>query len=106
MKRFLISILVLLLVSLSAEAFGIKKTMETIMDSWVGESINSVIKYWGYPTNEKTMAGRTLYYWDWSYDVKNPSHTNAQAYTYGNITNTLIVTPRLRASINSLIIPL
>lgn len=72
---------------LSALAFGSKKTMETIMDSWVGESINSVIKRWGYPTNEKTMAGKTLYYWDWEYTVKNPSYTNAQANTYGTSTN-------------------
>ena len=87
MKKFLISFLIFLLMPVSVQAFGVKSTMKDIMDSWVGESINSVIKCWGYPTNEKTMAGKTLYYWDWSYNVKNPSYTNAQASTYGNTTN-------------------
>lgn len=87
MKKFFVLVLIFLFMPITAQAFGVKKTMKDIMDSWVGESINSVINCWGYPTNEKTIAGKKLYYWDWSYDVKNPSHTNAQAYTYGNITN-------------------
>ena len=87
MKKFLILFLIFLLMPVSAQAFGVKKTMKDIMDSWAGESINSVIKCWGYPTNEKTMAGKTLYYWDWSYNIKNPTYTDAQAYTSGNTTN-------------------
>ena len=87
MKKNIILLLVFLLMPISAQAFGIKKTMATIMDSWGGESIDAVIKCWGYPTNEKTMAGKTLYYWDWEYTVRNPAYTNAQANTYGNTTN-------------------
>lgn len=87
MKKILVLLLIFLLIPVSAQAFGIKKTMAEIMDSWVGAPINSVINYWGYPTNQKTMAGKTLYYWDWEYTVKNPSYTNAQANTYGNNTS-------------------
>ena len=88
MKKIIISLLlVILLMPLSAEAFGIKKTMRAIMRSWVGESIDSVINSWGYPDYEKTIAGRHLYYWDWSYYVGNPGYINAQAHTYGNTTN-------------------
>jgi len=71
----------------SAQAFGIKKTMRAIMGSWVGKNIDSVIASWGYPDYEKTIAGRKLYYWNWEYTVGNPTYTNARAHTYGNTTN-------------------
>lgn len=87
MKKFFVLLLILLLMPVSVQAFGKNKTMEAIMDSWVGAPINAVISHWGYPTNEKTMAGRTLYYWDWEYTVRTPAYTNAQANTYGNTTN-------------------
>ena len=87
MKKFFILLFIFLFVPVNAQAVGVKKTMASIMDSWVGESINAVIKCWGYPTNEKNIAGKKLYYWDWSYNVTQPVHTNAQAYTYGNTTN-------------------
>lgn len=87
MRKIFVLVLIFLLAPINAQAFGIKKTMAEIMDSWVGAPINSVINHWGYPTNEKTMAGKTLYYWDWEYTVRNPAYTNAQANTYGNTTN-------------------
>ncbi len=55
-KDFIL-LLILLLIPVSAQAFGIKKTMRVIMDSWVGASINTVIRHWGYPTNEKLYQG-------------------------------------------------
>lgn len=79
--------MVFLLMPISAQAFGIKKTMGAIMDSWVGEPVSTVIRRWGYPSYEKTMAGKTLYYWNWEYTVRNPTYTDAQAHTYGNTTN-------------------
>ena len=39
-----------------------EKTMNEIMDSWVGEDIDYVIDNWGYPTKEKTVNKRKLYY--------------------------------------------
>lgn len=63
MKRFLISILIIFLVQPMSFAIGTKKTMEKIMNSWHGENINSVIDVWGYPSSEKDIAGRKLYYW-------------------------------------------
>ena len=38
--------------------------MNRIMDSWIGEHIDSVINIWGYPSSEKTIAGHSLYIWD------------------------------------------
>ncbi len=84
MKKIFVLFLTILLIPTNAQAFGINKTMKTIMSSWNGESINSVIRRWGYPTNQRTVAGRTLYYWDWVYTVGTPVYTNATANTYGD----------------------
>ncbi len=87
MKKILILLLLIFFMPNNAQAFGPNKTMEAIMSSWVGKNIDSVIDHWGYPTNERRMAGRTLYYWDWSYNMNSPAYTNAQAYTSGNTTS-------------------
>lgn len=47
--------------------------MSRCMNSWVGYTIDDVINKWGYPTSEKELAGKKLYYWD--------SH---QSYVTGN----------------------
>ena len=54
----------------SSFAMGKKDTMNTIMDSWIGENINSVIKIWGYPTNEQYTAGHKLYIWNQGTSLK------------------------------------
>ena len=55
-----------LLVILSSPAFaGTKKTMDRLMQGWVGENINTVIDTWGYPDEVKEIAGRTVYYWEY-----------------------------------------
>lgn len=64
MKKVLLIILALFLFPTSTFAIGVKSTMNKIMDSWNGEHIDSVIDNWGYPSNEKTVAGHNLYIWD------------------------------------------
>lgn len=44
--------------------FGAKNTMDNVMNSWVGTSINTAIDYLGYPTSEKVIANRHLLYWE------------------------------------------
>ena len=56
MKKFIILFLIILLAQPMSFAFGTKKTMEKIMNSWQGENINSVIDVWGYPSSEKEIA--------------------------------------------------
>ncbi len=34
------------------------------MGSWLGEDINTVIQNWGYPDEEKTIAGKKLIVWN------------------------------------------
>lgn len=37
--------------------------MSKVMESWKGEHVDTVFKYWGYPSDEKTLAGHNLLYW-------------------------------------------
>ncbi len=62
MKKILILLLITLLVPNSAQA-GSKKAMQAVLESWQGENINSVIERWGYPSDEKVLAGKKLLYW-------------------------------------------
>ena len=63
MKKILISILAVIMIQPMSFAIGTKSTMGKIMDSWLGEHINTVMDSWGYPSQEKEIAGRKLYYW-------------------------------------------
>ena len=42
---------------------GTKKVMEKILNSWIGYSLEDVMSQWGYPDEEKIIAGKKLYYW-------------------------------------------
>ena len=56
------------------------------ISSWQGENINDVINIWGYPTNEKTIAGRHLYLWESErirkYDTSYYGHSYGSATSY------------------------
>lgn len=79
MKRALLFLFILLISQNLSYAIGEKDTMDKIMSSWKGESLDTVIDHWGYPTNEKTIAGKKLYYWEVSKYIIN---TNSQG-VYG-----------------------
>lgn len=64
MERFIILIVIILTTTSSANAFGMKSTMDKLLDSWVGENINTVIDAWCYPSDTKTFAGRNIYSWN------------------------------------------
>lgn len=76
MKKILILVSVSLLLQNSVFAIGTKSTMKKIMNSWNGENINTVIDHWGYPTEEKVILGRKLYYW-------TDSHISVSGNQYG-----------------------
>ena len=59
-----------------------ESAMSRVMDSWKGENIDTVLKYWGYPSDEKNIAGHRLLYW---YQNQNPQYIQTSAYT-GTIT--------------------
>ena len=60
MKKIL---LVLFLFAVSNLAVRAESFMQKAIDSWVGYSIDDVIDAWGFPTDEKEIAGRKLIYW-------------------------------------------
>ncbi len=63
MKKLLLVVFILTIYPTVASEIGTKDTMKRIMDSWIGENLETVIEHWGYPTQEKTIAGKKLYYW-------------------------------------------
>ncbi len=63
MKKIFVSILLIFVSVIPASAIKVKSVMQTLMESWVGENINTVIDRWGYPSDSKVVAGRNLYYW-------------------------------------------
>lgn len=79
MKKLLLVIFILTIYPTVASAIGTKDTMKRIMDSWIGENLETVIEHWGYPTDEKTIAGKKLYYWT----ISSYSVTGNQSYVYG-----------------------
>ena len=58
-KLIIISILLISLSSYAWESF-----MDKCIQSWVGYPLDSVIKKWGYPDEEKNIAGKKLYIWE------------------------------------------
>jgi hypothetical protein len=65
-KKFIIISLLLLPLS----AFAWESFMDKCIASWVGYPLDSVIKKWGYPNYEKSIAGKKLYVWEeFDYDV-------------------------------------
>ena len=63
MKKLLILLFVTLMFPISVFGFGVESTMNTVMDSWKGCDIDQVIERWGYPNEEKTIAGHKLFIW-------------------------------------------
>lgn len=83
MKKILLVLLVTIFLTLPVNSAGIKNTMTTILDSWLGENINTVINQWGYPNDERIIVGRKLYYWTNNQTIYTPATTNGTISTYG-----------------------
>lgn len=60
---------------------------EKAMGSWVGYTIDDVIKSWGYPTEEKTIANHHIFIWNKSFTNYVPQSSNSTAYNSFNNTN-------------------
>lgn len=75
MKKFFILFLSLLSIQIVTFAFGVDSTMTTVIDSWKGCNIDKVIDRWGYPNEEKTIAGHKLYIWKTERKVTSSEYT-------------------------------
>ena len=66
MKKF---ILVCILI-FSTSAYAWETYMDKCIKSWVGYPLDAIIKQWGYPDEEKNIAGKKLYVWiEYDYDT-------------------------------------
>lgn len=87
MKKSL-SLMVAILIALPVFA-DTKSFMEKCLNSWVGYSMDEVMSSWGYPTGEREIAGKHLYFWNVQKVGYVPQtsntygHTNATANYYG-----------------------
>lgn len=94
MKKFLFTILIFPLIQISVFAFGVDSTMTTVIDSWKGCHIDKVIDRWGYPNEERNIAGHKLYIWKTERKVtteeytKTTPHTDKKGKTYYTTTTT------------------
>ena len=60
MKKFFFIVILLVAVCPVSNA---NDFMSKALNSWMGYSINDLINAWGYPSEEKKIAGRHLVYW-------------------------------------------
>ena len=61
MKKFA---LLFLCLSLPISVFAFGDFMDKALGSWVGYPIEAVIKSWGYPDSQQTIAGKNIYIWE------------------------------------------
>ncbi|MBR2525668.1 hypothetical protein IKE67_04310 [bacterium] len=80
MKKVLYIFLSIILVQVSAFGFGVDNTMSTVMDSWKGCHIDRVIDRWGFPTEEKTIAGHKIYIWKTERIESSSGYTETKAH--------------------------
>lgn len=73
MKKILYIVLLMTIICLPVKA---EEFMERALNTWVGYTVNDVIAVWGYPKEEKVIAGRRLFYW-------TNSHYSVSGNQYG-----------------------
>ncbi len=61
-------IMIIVLLSVPLSAYSFEFFMDKCIKSWIGYPLDSVIESWGYPKQEKDIAGRKLYVWE-TYDT-------------------------------------
>ncbi len=79
-KSYIMCLIITLSINILVYA---EEFMSEAMDSWVGYSIDDVIRSLGYPDDEKNIANKHLYYW----------YNSSSTYVPPNTTS--IVTPSL-----------
>ena len=68
MKKIIIFLLLLMPLS----AFAWESFMDKCIASWIGYPLDSLIKKWGYPDQEKNIAGKKIFTWEtYDYDTDN-----------------------------------
>ena len=61
---------------------------DEVMNSWKGQKLDKLFDSWGYPDEEKVIAGKKLYYWH----DENIMTMPASSQTFSNFGNNQIFT--------------
>ena len=63
-------LIIICLLFISTSAYAWETYMDKSIKSWIGYPLDALIKQWGYPDEEKSIAGKKLYIWiDYDYDT-------------------------------------
>jgi hypothetical protein len=81
MHRFLITLCSGFLLAACSGGLG---TMDRVMSSWVGASLDEVISQWGFPHQQVNIAGRDLYVWNRDAVLFTPGSSTGSAQVIGN----------------------
>jgi hypothetical protein len=81
MNKIIMTLFVLISLQTAVFAFGVDSTMTTVMNSWMGCNIDKVIDRWGYPTEEKTIAGHKIFIWKTERTVTTSEYTKTTPHT-------------------------
>ena len=57
-------LIILAILAIPLGAYAWESFMDKCISTWIGYPLNSVIKKWGYPDQEKSIAGKKLYIWE------------------------------------------
>ncbi len=63
MRRFAVMLLVAFFTFGVASVSDAKTLMDKIMNSWVGASLDDAFAQWGFPEEERKIAGKLIYIW-------------------------------------------
>lgn len=69
-KLFTLPVFIAALTGCASGGFG---TMDRVMSSWQGANVDQVIAQWGYPHEERKIAGRTLLVWHRNVQMTMPA---------------------------------
>lgn len=81
MKKIIYTLIISMLLVLPANA-GSKEFMKKCLDSWLGYTTNDIIAVWGYPSEERTIAGKHLLYWNSSSSAYIPQTSYSNVHNY------------------------
>lgn len=70
MKRFFSLLTISLLGACASGGMGV---MDGIMNSWIGVSADDVMRQWGYPHEDRVIAGKHLLIWNRNIQLALPS---------------------------------
>lgn len=94
MKKLAACFLLITLLCIYNPCAFAEEFMKKALNSWIGYSIDDVITSWGYPSEEKSIANKHLFYWYTNSTIYVPPSTTSTStpnfYNNSTVTTTTI----------------